>query len=792
MKLLTQRRTALTALSLIAALAVSLASPASAQTASSTPLTADQIAARRALAQIAAEESLRQLEEATSNMMAQAEQWLAEYRKTHPAPTAAQLAAQQATYAVIQQEQFQTNFAPWLVQHIPMPDGSFLTTDGLQSHSQSDLLALSATLSEVYAQRDAAVAHFVNTNPWEVSAGGTDENGGRYLIDSFDPLGAPVIKSTLNLESAQTVGAQKLWPGGSSGLGLTGTNVLIGQWDGGDAQTNHQEFWLNGFNVKLLNGPSGYGIDWHATHVAGTLAAYGGILAAEGFANRAKVLESVFYRDIPEMPGVVATNAMRVSNHSYGNLGGWLQTVIAGSNTWLWAGNDAISITQDWHFGFYDVYAQTNDAIIYSAQTYLPVFAAGNERGPGPYRPPTQPFKHWDYITIGGTLYYVYTNGIRPLNDAQNGFNNLTSYAVSKNDLVVGAVAVNTNGYTGTNSVAMSTFSSWGPTADGRIKPDICAAGVGILSTYATDQTVTNLYAYSDGTSMATPAVAGTLGLLTHLYTQRYGATNPPLASTLKGVVIETADQAGTNIGPSYIYGWGQLNALAAAKLVTSNYASGSLAFVKECRLLSGDNISFPVQLTNGVPFKATICWTDPAGALVAPAVNPTNHMLVNDLDLRIIGPGDVTNFPYRLNPASPASPPTTGDNTVDNVEQVYIPNPTTGTYTVQVTHKGNLLNSQGQTSYQNISIMLSGNVAQPPIQPKITQITAFPASNTVALKWTCDVGRVCRIQYVNSLASSNNWQYASGELSATKTNTAFALSTAGVTNQFYRIAQVR
>src|ERR1039458_1115858 len=372
MKLLTQRRTALTALSLIAALAVSLASPASAQTASSTPLTADQIAARRALAQIAAEESLRQLEEATSNMMAQAEQWLAEYRKTHPAPTAAQLAAQQATYAVIQQEQFQTNFAPWLVQHIPMPDGSFLTTDGLQSHSQSDLLALSATLSEVYAQRDAAVAHFVNTNPWEVSAGGTDENGGRYLIDSFDPLGAPVIKSTLNLESAQTVGAQKLWPGGSSGLGLTGTNVLIGQWDGGDAQTNHQEFWLNGFNVKLLNGPSGYGIDWHATHVAGTLAAYGGILAAEGFANRAKVLESVFYRDIPEMPGVVATNAMRVSNHSYGNLGGWLQTVIAGSNTWLWAGNDAISITQDWHFGFYDAYAQTNDAIIYSAQTYMP------------------------------------------------------------------------------------------------------------------------------------------------------------------------------------------------------------------------------------------------------------------------------------------------------------------------------------------------------------------------------------------------------------------------------------
>ena len=104
-----------------------------------------------------------------------------------------------------------------------------------------------------------------------------------------------------------------------------------------------------------------------------------------------------------------------------------------------------------------------------------------------------------------------------------------------------------------------------------------------------------------------------------------------------------------------------QLNALTAATLVTNNYASGSLAFIKEFRLVSGDNISFPVQLTNGVPSKATIAWTDQAGALVAPAVNPTNHMLVNDFDLRIIGPGAVTNFPYRLNSASPASPATTG-----------------------------------------------------------------------------------------------------------------------------------
>ena len=493
------------------------------------------------------------------------------------------------------------------------------------------------------------------------------------------------------------------------------------------------------------------------------------------------------------MPGVVATNAMLVSNHSCGNLAGWYQASIGGSNAWLWAGNDSISIAQDWHFGFYDGDAQTNDMIIYAAQTYLPVFAAGNARGPGVYRPPTQPLYHWDYITIGGLLYFVYTNGIRPLNDAQSGFNNLTLYAVSKNDLVVGAVAVNTNGYTGTNSVAMSIFSSWGPTADGRIKPDVCAAGVGILSTFATNQTVTNLYAYSDGTSMAAPAVAGTVALLSQLHTRFYGTTNPPLASTLKGVVIHTADQTGTDLGPNYIFGWGQMNALAAAQHMSNNYASGSLARIKECRLFNGDSIVFPVSLTNGVPFRATIVWTDPAAVPVAAAVNPTNHMLVNDLDLRVVSPAGATNLPYVLNPASPANPATQADNSVDNVEQVYIPNPTNGVYTLRVSHKGTLVNDQGQSSYQNVSILMTGNIAQPAIQPTITQIAAFPASSTVALSWTCDVGRVCRIQYVNSLLSTNNaWQFATGELNATKTTSATVLSTTGVTNQFYRLVQIR
>ena len=327
-----------------------------------------------------------------------------------------------------------------------------------------------------------------------------------------------------------------------------------------------------------------------------------------------------------------------------------------------------------------------------------------------------------------------------------------------------------------------------GPTADGRIKPDVVADGVNVYSSLSTSNSA---YGPMSGTSMAAPAATGSLGLLTSLYNQLYGTNNPPLASTLRGLMIQTADQLGTNFGPSYIYGWGLIDPVAAAKLVSSNFNSGALAYIKEVRLNSGDRVSFPVKLTTGVPFKATITWTDPPGTPVAPALNPTNHMLVNDLDLRVITPSGTTNTPYILNPAQPAAAATTGDNTVDNAEQVYISNPTTGTYTVQVTHKGTLLDDQGQTSYQNVSIMLSGNVAQPPTTPRITSIMPIAASNTVALAWTSDVGRVYRVQSENSLTGSS-WQYATGELTATKTNTAAVLYVGGLTNQFYRIAQIR
>lgn len=698
--------------------------------------------------------------------------------------TSDQLAAQQAAIAAVQQADYDAQYAPWVVQDFLAPDNGGLQIQ--QTQTATSLLTLSGLISSEYVLQQNAITAYVQTNAMGMPASWLDTNGNIHIIDRIEN-GIPAIKTTFNTESAITVGADKLWPGGSSGMGLTGTNVVLGLIDGGDPLTNHQEFAQSSGRVKEIFGPSTLGTVDHATHTCGTMAAWGLTNSAKGFANRSTIWTTDFQNDLGKMPILASTNGgVRTSNHSYGYSRGWYTWTPNGANYyWVWGGDIAISTNQDWHFGFYDTVAKTNDQIIYTAKNYLPVFSAGNECGSVERGPATQPVYHYEF-SGNNTLW---TNKVRPLDDANSGFHTLSSYGVSKNNLVVAAVNTITNGYSGSNSVVRASFSSCGPTAEGRIKPDISADGVNIYSTFATNN---HSYGLDSGTSMSAPAVTGALGMLLDLYQRLYGSNaTPMLSSTLKGVVLHTADESGTNAGPDYKFGWGLLDVPASANLISNNYASSSLAFIKEVRLVSGDYIQFPVVLTNGKAFKATIVWTDPPGTPTSPAINPTNHMLINDLDIRVITPSGATNFPWVLNPNLPANAATTGDNSVDNIEQVSIPNPTTGTYQVRVTHKGVLRDDLGQTNSQNVSILLSGNIAQTAILPEITSVKAMTIAGTVALKWNTEVGRVYRVQYRDAV-NTGLWSNASGEISATKTNTAFTVSTTGVNTRFYRIVQVR
>ncbi len=100
----------------------------------------------------------------------------------------------------------------------------------------------------------------------------------------------------------------------------------------------------------------------------------------------------------------------------------------------------------------------------------------------------------------------------------------------------------------------LADFSSIGPTYDGRIKPDVVAMGDG---TYVVSPNSNDRYHRADGTSLATPLVAGTVALLL----QALPDTDDP--KTLIKLLKYTATRA---LSPDNHYGWGMINAEAAFK----------------------------------------------------------------------------------------------------------------------------------------------------------------------------------------------------------------------------------
>lgn len=513
-----------------------------------------------------------------------------------------------------------------------------------------------------------------------------ERDGGIIELQRYEH-GIPRMYVTDNLNSAKTTSTNKLWPGAGYGFSLTGSSDTLGEWDAGAPLTTHQEF---GSRIISSQG-SAVG---HSTHVAGTLIATGLQAPAQGMSYQAKLKAFDWDNDVSEM-AAAAAGGLRVSNHSYGLITGWYYNLL-NDNRWAWFGDTTISGTQDYRFGLYDSEANAWDQVAFNAPYYLIVKAAGNDRGEGP---PSQPVQHWIF---DGTGNLVLSNTVRPLDGGTTGYNTLNGGSLAKNVLSVGAVSDILNGYQQPSDVVMSSFSCWGPTADGRIKPDIVADGINVFSTYSTSPTS---YATASGTSMATPNVVGSVGLLLQYQKNLHGDT-PLLASTLRGILIQTADDAG-NPGPDYSFGWGLLNTYHAASLLQQDSADGPGSHIHELLIDIGDTIRVTLYSDGVTPLKATLCWTDPEHDPLPPALNPPTITLVNDLDLRLIQQSNqAASMPWILDPSHPSNPATVGDNTRDNVEQVMVTSPNPGIYTARITYKG-ILSATPQT----FSLITSGNV---------------------------------------------------------------------------------
>jgi PKD repeat protein len=139
------------------------------------------------------------------------------------------------------------------------------------------------------------------------------------------------------------------------------------------------------------------------------------------------------------------------------------------------------------------------------------------------------------------------------------------------------------------------------------------------------------------------------------------------------------------------MYGWGLLDVKASAELILEE--NGSSKIIRESILGQGGTFEYEFLSDGITPIKATLAWTDPAGTPVGVSVNPTNLMLVNDLDLRIFDEDGVEYFPWTLNPSLGAGAQgiQSADNFRDNVEQVLINSVKPKKYLVRIRHKGEL-----------------------------------------------------------------------------------------------------
>lgn len=477
----------------------------------------------------------------------------------------------------------------------------------------------------------------------EYKDGGFGELVGVFEDDS------PLYYRTYNKGGVSTIHADAVHTGGTSGLDLNGEDMIVGVWDGGLMRLTHELF-----EGRVIGKNATSAVD-HATHVGGTIIGSAAFKNgnAIGVAPQATAHSYNWNNHYNEMIAE-AEDGLLVSNHSYG---------IAVSDRY---GNPIVPASL---FGKYDGGAQTVDNIQYQLEYYLPVYAAGNDR----------------------------SNHSR-LNPGKGGYDLLTGEGTAKNNIVVGNIQ-EVEDYEQPYDVLLSTASNFGPTDDGRVKPDITAKGQNVYSAFASNDSI---YGIMSGTSMAAPSVAGGIVLLQEHGNDVFG--DYFRSATLRALIAHTAYKAGTEGNPNYRYGWGVMDVEEAASVI-SNHRDSSL--VREMLLKQNEDYLMTVSASGIEDLIATIAWTDLPGS-ISNREDDRTPVLVNDLDLRVSEFGGDIYHPYILNPDYPTHYASTGDNNVDNIEKIEIAD-ANGEYNVSISHKGTLEGLEDEEEEQKFSMILSG-----------------------------------------------------------------------------------
>jgi hypothetical protein len=296
----------------------------------------------------------------------------------------------------------------------------------------------------------------------------------------------------------------------------------------------------------------------------------------------------------------------------------------------------------------------------------------------------------------------------------------------SKNALTVGAL---NHG----NNTGVVSFSSRGPTSDGRRKPDIQAPGTSIISAGGNDEDAmanggtgtSNL----SGTSMSTPTTAGAAALMRQYFTDGYypsgtktaADARKPLGSELKATLMNGT--AFIPLTPGNATGWGRVwldnNLFFASE--TGSRDLRNFTVTKENGLVTGQTHTYQVQVGTGQEFRATLAWFDPPAALA------TGVSLVNNLNLEVQEGANIYRGNVISGTGATAVSITGGTaDALNNVEQVRFTAPVAGTYTLRVSGSNVPGNGLRYSDRQGYALAVSTAQCN-------SAVTATPSAPTVS-----------------------------------------------------------
>ncbi|MBU4460215.1 MAG: S8 family serine peptidase [Verrucomicrobia bacterium] len=458
--------------------------------------------------------------------------------------------------------------------------------------------------------------------------------------------------------------------------GLTGSGQIVGHADTGldIGSTNgiHPDFngrVLAAFARARSNDWSD--ADGHGTHTAGSLVGDGAMSGGRyrGMAHGASLVHQSVGRADGGLTGL-GTNVNELLLQAY-EAGARVH-----SDSW---GTDS--------GGEYTTRSREADEFAWDHPDHLTVFAAGNAGADGDTNGVI------DTGTVGSpaTAKNVLAVGATE-NDRPPGSGGYTSYEYGTGswlpDYSVNPIRddwVSWSATTNPYAQGMAAFSSRGPAADGRIKPDVVAPGTDILSCrsrvasnsagWGVAPESTN-YVFNGGTSMATPLAAGAAVLMRQYAVERAGVTNPS-AALLKAMLVGGArslapGQYGTNAtreipfaSPNAVEGWGQIDVGGAV------YPDGRLVRLFD-RIAPAEDETNTLAVTvaeAGRTLDVALSWID------FPAAAGAGATLVDDFDVEVVDP---TGAVWFANGGS-------GPDRTNTVETIRLPAAAAGAYEIRI-----------------------------------------------------------------------------------------------------------